>query len=249
MQDFISPALPADDPRLITESGLAARVAQIVEPAIEGEGFRLVRVKITAQGGCTVQIMAERPDGSMNVEGCERLSRLLSAVLDVEDPISGQYVLEMSSPGIDRPLVRAGDFARWTGHEVRIEMAVMVEGRKRFRGLIEGVDGTFALIALADKRAEAADEEVVARLAIAEMAEARLVLTDDLIRDSLRAAKAAEAEGEEEETEEADATENAVDLPAPATPTGPPAPRRQRAPDRPKRGPGRFRKAPPADRG
>ena len=101
------------EPRLIEEAGVAARVARVVEPTIEGIVFRLVRVKVSAQNGCTVQIMAERPDGSMNVDDCEKISRALSPVLDVDDPVGVAYHLEISSPGIDRPLVRKSDFDRW----------------------------------------------------------------------------------------------------------------------------------------
>ena len=172
---------PAPEPRLITESGLAARIAHIIEGPIEGLGFRLVRVKVTAQNGCTVQIMAERPDGTFGIDECELVSRSISPILDVEDPIAGEYNLEMSSPGIDRPLVRAGDFARWAGHEVRIEMAVPAHGRKRWRGVIEAVESEDVLV-----RFDApAGEEPVARLPIRDMHEARLVLTDALIDAAL----------------------------------------------------------------
>ena len=122
--------------RLITETGVAARVASAVEPVAEDLGFRLVRVKVTPQNGCTLQIMAERPDGTMTVEDCEALSRALSPVLDVEDPMPQAYQLEVSSPGIDRPLARRKDFERWAGHEARIEMDVPLDGRKRFRGVL-----------------------------------------------------------------------------------------------------------------
>jgi ribosome maturation factor RimP len=169
--------------RLITESGPAARVAAVVEPTVEQLGYRLVRVKVTAQNGCTVQIMAERPDGTMAVEDCEAVSRALSPLLDLEDPVSGAYYLEISSPGIDRPLTRRSDFQRWAGHEAKIELAVPLNGRKRFRGLIRGVDGDTVLLELPDVKA---GEEPLARLPLADFAEARLVLTDDLIRETLR---------------------------------------------------------------
>ncbi|WP_439574064.1 ribosome maturation factor RimP [Phreatobacter sp.] len=178
------------DPRLITETGMAARVAAIVEPVLEGMGYRLVRVRLSGSraSGVTVQIMAERPDGSFKIEDCEAASRALSPVLDVEDPISDAYNLEMSSPGIDRPLVRTGDFDRWAGYETKIEMAVAQAGRKRFRGILLGTDGTGARLRRTDV---AADEPADVVLAIGEMAEARLVLTDDLIRETLRRTKAA----------------------------------------------------------
>ena len=122
------------DPRLIIEQGVAARVAAIAEPVIGGLGYRLVRVRLSGLAGCTVQIMAERPDGTMTIEGCEAISRALSPVLDVADPVDRAYQLEISSPGIDRPLVRRSDFERHAGSRVRIEMTVAVEGRRRFRG-------------------------------------------------------------------------------------------------------------------
>lgn len=169
--------------RFFQETGVAARVAVIVEPAIEDLGFRLVRVKVTGTNGCTVQIMAERPDGTMSVDECEEISKTVSPVLDVEDPISTAYYLEVSSPGIDRPLVRAGDFDRWAGHETKIELELPLDGRKRFRGFIRGTEGDEALIELPDV---AAGEESIARIPFASIREAHLVLTDELIRESLR---------------------------------------------------------------
>jgi ribosome maturation factor RimP len=182
--------------RLITETGVAARVASAVEPVAEDLGFRLVRVKVTPQNGCTVQVMAERPDGTMSVEDCEALSRALSPVLDLEDPVPQAYRLEVSSPGIDRPLTRESDFERWAGYEAKIEMDVPLDGRKRFRGFLRGVEGESALIELPDVKA---GEEKNVRLPLADIGEARLVLTDELIREALRrgsAPSAASGEGE-----------------------------------------------------
>jgi len=181
-----------DEPRLLTESGLARRVGAIVEPPLRDLGLRLVRVKISAADGTTVQIMAERPDGSMTVDDCERASVALSPVLDLEDPVGRAYRLEISSPGIDRPLVRASDFERAIGHEARIEMAVPVNARKRFRGLIEGLKGGGPTIA-AQLRIAAKDdgETELASLPVGDMDEARLVLTEELIRVALRREKAA----------------------------------------------------------
>jgi ribosome maturation factor RimP len=177
------------DPRLIAEPGVAARVAGIAEPVLEGLGYRLVRVRVTGAEGCTVQIMAERPDGSMTVEDCEDVSRALSPVLDVADPVDGAYRLEISSPGMDRPLVRRSDFERHAGHLVKIEMDVPVEGRRRFRGAIGALDGDNVTIHRDDAKAgEAAD----VRLRIEDMSEAKLVLTDELIAESLRRGKALE---------------------------------------------------------
>jgi ribosome maturation factor RimP len=177
------------EPRLIAEQGIAARVAAISEPVLAGIGYRLVRVKISGLDGCTVQVMAERPDGTMTVEDCEAVSRALSPVLDVADPIDRPYRLEVSSPGMDRPLVRRSDFVRCAGHRIKVEMAVAIDGRRRFRGVLLGVeDGTVRL--RRDDAAPGEADEVV--LPIEEMAEAKLVLTDSLIAESLRRGKAAE---------------------------------------------------------
>ena len=194
----------ANEDRLVKESGIAARVAAIVEPVIEDLGYRLVRVRVTGTNGCTVQIMAERPDGTMSVSDCESVSHAVSPALDVDDPINRAYHLEISSPGIDRPLVRAQDFTRWAGYEAKVEMAVPIEGRKRYRGMIEGAEGTVALIRLPDAP-EGTDP--LARLPIGDIGEARLVLTDDLIRESLRRGTAPTAD-DADETEEFEAAGN-----------------------------------------
>lgn len=180
-----------NEPRLVVEPGLAARVAAVAEPVLGGMGYRLVRVRVTGEAGCTVQIMAERPDGTMLIDDCEAVSRALSPVMDVEDPIERAYRLEISSPGIDRPLVRRSDFERAKGHLVKIEMAVMHEGRKRFKGAIEGVEGDAVRIARDDAKA---DEEKSVLLRMEDIAEARLVLTDALVAESLRKGKQAERE-------------------------------------------------------
>ncbi|MBD3845512.1 ribosome maturation factor RimP [Bosea sp. OAE752] len=179
-------ASSAQEPRLVVESGVAARVAMIIEPAIVDLGYRLVRVRVTAQNGCTVQIMAERPDGSMTVEGCEEISQAVSPVLDVDDPIQAAYYLEVSSPGIDRPLVRASDFERWAGHLAKIDTSELVANRKRFRGILRGVSGTDALLARDDARS---DEERDVAIPMRLIADARLVLTDALVTESLRRGK------------------------------------------------------------
>jgi len=179
------------EPRLIAEPGLSARVAHVAEPVIEQLGYRLVRVKVSPAEGCTVQIMAERPDGGMTVEDCETVSRTLSPVLDVADLIDRAYRLEVSSPGIDRPLVRKSDFDRYTGHLVRIEMEVPVNGRRRFRGELAGTEGEAARL----RRDDVGEgEEADVLLPINEMGEAKLVLTDDLVREALRREKAAKRE-------------------------------------------------------
>jgi ribosome maturation factor RimP len=190
-----TPADGLDEPRLLGDRGGAQRVGAIVAPVLRDLGFRLVRVKISAAGGSTVQIMAERPDGSMTVEDCERASVALSPVLDLEDPISQAYRLEISSPGIDRPLVRVSDFQRAIGHEARVEMAAPLGTRKRFRGLIEGVqaDGSKTIARLRLPAKEGGEAELV-DLPLEDMDEARLVLTEDLIRAALRREKAAKKE-------------------------------------------------------
>ncbi|MBF9233133.1 ribosome maturation factor RimP [Microvirga alba] len=188
----------ARDKRLITENGVAARVAAIVEPVIEDLGFNLVRVKVTGTNGCTVQIMAERPDGTMSVSDCETVSRAISPVLDLEDPISTAYYLEISSPGIDRPLVRASDFERWTGYDTKIEMAVPVAGRKRYRGFLRGVEGETAAVELPDVKE---GEERIVRLTLTDIGEAHLVLTDELIRESLRRGTAPTTDDLDDETD------------------------------------------------
>ena len=186
------------DPRLIVEQGVAARVAAIVEPVLIASGYQLVRVKVSGLDGCTVQIMAERPDGTMKVEDCEIISRALSPVLDVSDPIDRAYRLEVSSPGMDRPLVRRSDFERFAGHELKVEMAVAINGRRRFRGLLLGVEGETVRIRRSDA-APGEDSEAV--LPIEDMSEAKLVLTDALIAESLRRGKAAEREARQQPDE------------------------------------------------
>jgi ribosome maturation factor RimP len=171
----------AEESRLITEPGRAARVAVLAEPVLASLGFRLVRVRISGFAGCTVQIMAERPDGTMNIDDCEAVSRALSPVFDVADLVEGSYRLEISSPGIDRPLVRRSDFDRYAGHVAQIEMQVPIDGRKRFRGELHGTDGECARIR--------SDDSNDILLRIDDMAEARLVLTDALVAESLRKSK------------------------------------------------------------
>jgi ribosome maturation factor RimP len=165
MTDPIEPAMDdaelLAEPRLVVEPGAGARVAAIATPVLEAMGYRLVRIKISAEAGCTVQIMAERPDGSMHVEDCEAISNALSPVLDIEDPIQRAYRLEISSPGIDRPLVRRSDFQRYISHLVKVDMAVAVGGRKRFRGWISAVEGGEVLI---DREGARDGEDPITRL-------------------------------------------------------------------------------------
>lgn len=190
-----------NEPRLISETGIDQRVADIIEPVIAGMGYRLVRVRLSNQNGATLQIMAERNDGTMTVDDCEKISTAISPVLDVEDPIDKAYHLEVSSPGIDRPMVRKSDFARWTGHLVKCETSILVDNRKRFRGKITevGEDG-FVL----ERDQIAYGEEPRVAIPFSALAEARLILTDDLIRDALRADKQAKAEAANQNEENED---------------------------------------------
>jgi ribosome maturation factor RimP len=212
-----------EEPRFFAESGQAARVAALATPVLLDLGFRLVRVKISGEAGTTVQVMAERSDGAISVDDCESISQALSPVLDVEDLVKQAYRLEVSSPGIDRPLVRHSDVVRAVGQEARFEMAGLIEGRKRFRGLIESVDGEGLDAHVRVQRFDAKPGEATdVSLKLAEIAEAKLVLTEDLIRLALRAAKmAAKAQA-------ATATEADEDSEA------------QTSSEAPRRGPGRF---------
>lgn len=186
------------DARFVRETGLAARIAEAVEPVLVDLGYRLVRVAISGRQGQTVQIMAERPDGTMTAGDCERVSHAVSPVIDVLDPIESAFSLEISSPGIDRLLVRPSDFDDWAGHDARIELSEMVSGRKRFKGTLEGVtDGEVRLLTELVPPGGGKGEEVVIGFPLALISEARLVMTDELIRASLtRAKKAREARGE-----------------------------------------------------
>lgn len=176
----------ASSDRFILETGLASDVAVLVEPVLESLGFRLVRIEISGRDGKTLQIMAERPDGSIAIEDCEAISRAVSPLLDVQDIVSDSYRLEISSPGIDRPLVRPSDFVDWAGSEAKIELKAPIDGRKRFRGILEGFEDGEVLIE-ADL---GEDGHKVIGLAVGLIASARLVLTDELIREALSRAKA-----------------------------------------------------------
>jgi ribosome maturation factor RimP len=173
------------EPRVIADTGVAARVASICAPVLAELGLRIVRVRVSANAGCTVQVMAERPDGTMTIEECETASRALSPVLDAADPIDRAYRLELSSPGLDRPLVRQSDFERNAGQQVKIELEVAHQGRRRFRGVLLGVEDTGARVRIEDADDDAA--EFV--LPFDDMADAKLVLTDELIAASLRRGK------------------------------------------------------------
>ncbi|WP_088345010.1 MULTISPECIES: ribosome maturation factor RimP [Rhodomicrobium] len=177
--------------RFTRESGVAARVAALAEPVIEELGLRLVRVKVSAQSGTTVQIMADKPDGAISVDDCARISRRLSPLLDTEDPIPGGYVLEVSSPGIDRPLVRPADLDDWAGYEAKIELREMIDGRRRFRGVLEGFEDGEARLRVELK---GHDEPQVIGIPVAMIGEAKLVLTDELLKMARAAQEAENAE-------------------------------------------------------
>lgn len=176
-----------NESRIVAESGQEARVASIVEPVLADLGYRLVRVRLSGMNGLTLQIMAERPDGTMGIDECEEVSRAISPVLDIEDPINAAYNLEVSSPGIDRPLVRRSDFEIWSGHKVKIETRALVNGRKRFKGRIHAVRDDEVIIARDDAGPDEESEFVVP---LGEIADAKLTLDDNLIREALRRDKA-----------------------------------------------------------
>ncbi|MGE0503719.1 MAG: ribosome maturation factor RimP [Rhizobiaceae bacterium] len=197
-----------EDDRIIRESGVDARVAAIVAPLLSAIGMRLVRARLFGQNGLTLQIMAERLDGTMTVEDCEEASRTISPALDVEDPIEKAYHLEVSSPGIDRPLVRKSDFETWSGHLVKLETSVMVADRKRFKGKIAdvGEDG-FTLVR--DQASYGDAPEV--RVPFETVSDARLVLTDDLIRDALSKDNRARKEAKKRRGEDVGGEDEAQD--------------------------------------
>jgi ribosome maturation factor RimP len=175
------------DRRFATESGTERQIADLAEPVLGELGFRLVRVKVSGRDGGTVQVMADRPDGRMTIDDCATISRKLSPLLDALDPMPGGYRLEVSTPGIDRPLVRPSDFASWTGHEAKVELKELVSGRKRFRGRIEGVGEGEALL-----RIELAGEDEPQTIGIpfSLISEAKLVAGEDAVRADLTAKKA-----------------------------------------------------------
>lgn len=190
-----------NEPRIIVETGTDRRIAEIIEPVLVGMGFKLVRVRLMNQNGLTLQVMAERNDGTMTVNDCEAVSMAISPALDVEDPVDKAYHLEVSSPGIDRPMVRKSDFGRWVGHIVKCETSVLVDNRKRFRGKIADVDDEGFVL---ERDQIAYGEEPRVKIPFVALAEAKLILTDDLIRDALKADKLAreQAANQNEEHEE-----------------------------------------------
>ncbi len=168
---------------LIAKTAIDRRLAEIVTPTIEGLGFELVRIRLMGGNTKTLQIMADKPEGGIDVDDCGKISVAVSAVLDVEDPIEDQYNLEVSSPGIDRPLTRLKDFEAWKGYEAKIETGELIDGRKRFKGVIAGTEGDEVLVEI---------EEGTIGLQFDWLADAKLVLTDELITEMLRQKKATE---------------------------------------------------------
>jgi ribosome maturation factor RimP len=190
---------------LIAKSAIDRRLAEIVTPVIEGMGFELVRIRLMGGNTRTLQIMAERPEGGIEVDDCGEISIAVSAVLDVEDPVEENYILEVSSPGIDRPLTRLKDFETWKGWEARIETTELVDGRRRFKGTLGGVEGDEVLIQI-----EEAGAPVVIGLQFEWLADAKLILTDELITEMLRQKKASVAfdESQFDEVQTSDSDED-----------------------------------------
>jgi ribosome maturation factor RimP len=187
---------------LIAKTAMDRRLADILTPLIEGMGFELVRIRLMSGKTMTLQIMAERPEGGIEVDQCAEISTAVSALLDVEDPIEDNYTLEVSSPGIDRPLTRLKDFDVWQGYEAKLETEELIDGRRRFKGELAGIDGTEVLINLVDEQGE----PVTIGLEFDWLTDAKLILTDELISEMLRQRKAAgtidETQFDEIETEE-----------------------------------------------
>lgn len=192
---------------LIAKTSIDQRLAEIVTPVIEGLGFELVRLRLMAGKTRTLQIMADRPDGGIEVQDCADISTAVSAVLDVDDPLEDAYTLEVSSPGIDRPLTRLKDFANWEGYEARIETTELIDGRRRFKGVLAGVEDNEVLIEI-----EEGSETLTIGLQFDWLSDAKLILTDDLIAEMLRARKASgaidESQFDEIETENEEGAED-----------------------------------------
>ena len=194
---------------LVAKTAMDRRLADIVQPVIEGLGFELVRIRLMGGATRTLQIMADKPEGGIEVDDCGDISTAVSAVLDVEDPIEENYVLEVSSPGIDRPLTRLKDFEMWKGWEARVETTELIDGRRRFKGMLAGVEGDEVLIELDEGK-----ETVTIGLQFDWLSDAKLILTDELITEMLRQKKASgvidesqfdeieDAEGDEDDTPE-----------------------------------------------
>ncbi len=197
---------------LIAKTAMDRRLADIVQPVIEGLGFELVRIRLMGGATRTLQIMADKPEGGIEVDDCGDISTAVSAVLDVEDPIEENFILEVSSPGIDRPLTRLKDFEMWKGWEARIETTELIDGRRRFKGTLGGVEGDEVLIALDEGK-----EPIVIGLQFDWLSDAKLILTDELISEMLRQKKASgvidESQFDEIEETEGDDEDDAPETP------------------------------------
>ena len=169
---------------LVAKAAIDRRLAEIIIPVMEDMGFELVRLRLMSAKETTLQIMAQRPDGGISVDECAQISTAISAVLDVEDPILDAYTLEVSSPGIDRPLTRLKDFDMFEGYEAKLETAELIDGRRRFKGVLAGIEDDEVLINV---------EEGTIGLNFDWLSEAKLVLTDELIKEMLRQKKASGA--------------------------------------------------------
>ena len=173
-----------DTPDLVARTAIDRRLAEIVKPAVEAAGFELVRLRLMSGKTRTLQIMADRAEGGIEIDELGEITTMVSAALDVEDPLEDAYVLEVSSPGIDRPLTRLKDFEIWSGHEARIETTELIDGRRRFKGILQGVEDGEVLIEIEDQ-----GESVTIGLQFDWLSDAKLVLTDELIAQTLRARK------------------------------------------------------------
>ncbi len=169
---------------LIAKSALDKRIAEIVTSAIEHMGFELVRIRLMSGRNALLQIMVDRPEGGIEVDELAQVSTQLSALLDVEDPISDEYRLEISSPGIDRPLTRLKDFDVWADYEARVETEELIDGQRRFKGWLRGTEGDEVLIEI-----EQGNEKPTIGLKFEWLSDAKLILTDELIRDVLKTRK------------------------------------------------------------
>lgn len=205
---FISGTMMTD---LVAKTAMDRRLADIVQPVIEGLGFELVRIRLMGGATRTLQIMADKPEGGIEVDDCGDISTAVSAVLDVEDPIEENYVLEVSSPGIDRPLTRLKDFEMWKGWEARVETTELIDGRRRFKGMLAGVEGDEVLIELDEGK-----ETVTIGLEFDWLSDAKLILTDELITEMLRQKKASGVI-DEAKFDEIDETDGDDDTDAPET--------------------------------
>jgi ribosome maturation factor RimP len=195
---------------LIAKTAIDRRLADLISPMIESMGFELVRVRLMGGKTRILQIMADKPEGGIEVDDCGRISTAVSAILDVEDPIEDNYVLEVSSPGIDRPLTRLKDFEMWKGWDARIETSELIDGRRRFKGILQGVEAEEVLIEI-----EEGAESLTIGLQFDWLSDAKLLLTDDLIAEMLRQKKASGVidESQFDEIEESEGGDDEDDAP------------------------------------